>query len=323
MAILKIRNLETSFTGKKNRLDAIRGVSFDVPERQVLGLVGESGSGKSVTMKSVLGLLPANGVVRGGEILFQDRSLLEMGEREKRNLLGSEIAMIFQDPMTSLNPLKTIGFHLEEILLRHQDLDRASARKRAKEVLEMVEIPNAEKRINQYPHEFSGGMLQRVMVGMALANEPKLLIADEPTTALDVTIQSQILALIRKLQDQNHMSVVLITHDLAVVYTICHRVVVMYGGKIMEQGLRDEIFASQDQHPYTRALLGSIPSMAEDEKKKLVPIRGVAPALDKLPEGCPFAPRCDYAMEICRVFPKEQRLSETHSVHCHLFGGDA
>ena len=320
MAILEIRNLQTSFMGKNTRLDAVRGVDFDVPERQVLGLVGESGSGKSVTMKSVLGLLPGNGFIRGGDILFQGRSLLTMKNRDKRKLLGSDITMIFQDPMTSLNPLKTVGFHIREVLRRHQNLYGSKARERSRAVLEMVDIPNAEERLKQYPHEFSGGMLQRVMVGMALANEPKLLIADEPTTALDVTIQSQILALIKRLQHQNRMSVVLITHDLAIVYALCSRVVVMYGGKVMERGLRDEIFHCRDQHPYTRALLASIPRITGDEKTELVHIRGAAPSLSELPGGCPFAPRCSSAEAICHVsFPAETRLSETHSIHCHLF----
>lgn len=323
MAILTIQNLETSFSVKNTRLDAVRGVNFDVPERHVLGLVGESGSGKSVTMKSVLGLLPANGCIRGGDILFQGRSLLRMNNRDKRRLLGNDITMIFQDPMTSLNPLKTVGFHIREVLRRHQNLYGSKARDASRDVLEMVDIPDAEARLKQYPHEFSGGMLQRVMVGMALANDPKLLIADEPTTALDVTIQSQILTLIRRLQNRNHMSVVLITHDLAIVYALCSRVVVMYGGRVMERGLRNEIFHCRDQHPYTRALLSSIPKVTENEKRELVHIRGTAPSLSELPDGCPFAPRCSHVRAICRVsFPRETRLSETHSIHCHLFGED-
>lgn len=322
MTILEIKNLKTSFLSKKNSLDAIRDVTIDVQEKEVLGIVGESGSGKSVTMKSVLGLLPSNGIVTAGEVLFEGRSLLKMTDQEKRLILGNDISMIFQDPMTSLNPLKTIGYHIEEIIIRHQKVDRMTARKLAKSVLDIVEIPNSEKRLNQYPHEFSGGMLQRVMIGMALANKPKLLIADEPTTALDVTIQSQILSLIKKLQHQNNMTVILITHDLSVVYNMCDRVFVMYGGKIMEQGLRDEIFDSPDKHPYTKALMLSIPNITDDKKKKLVPIKGVAPTLDDLPEGCPFAPRCEKAMDVCSVFPGVYSFSETHKIYCHLFGGD-
>ncbi|WP_246157001.1 ABC transporter ATP-binding protein [Oceanispirochaeta crateris] len=308
---------------KKQRLDAIRDVSLRVEEKEVLGIVGESGSGKSVTMKSVMGILPSNGVIRAGEILFEGQSLLKINDQDKRALLGNEISMIFQDPMTSLNPLKTVGYHIEEILLRHRKVDKSTAHKLAKQVLDIVEIPNAEKRLTQYPHEFSGGMRQRVMIGMALANEPKLLIADEPTTALDVTIQSQILALIKKRQHQNNMAVVLITHDLSVVYNMCDRIIVMYGGKIMEEGLREEIFDSPYKHPYTKALMLSIPNITDDEKKRLVPIEGVAPTLEDLPEGCPFAPRCSQAMDICREMPGETLFSDTHKIYCHFAGGES
>ncbi len=321
MKVLEVKNLKTSFAIKKKRFLAIRDVSLHVDEGEVLGIVGESGSGKSVTMKSVVGILPSNGFVESGEILFKEVNLLALKPEEKRALLGNDITMIFQDPMTALNPLKTIGYHIEEVIMRHQKVDRVTARKQAEEILNIVEIPDAKRRLTQYPHEFSGGMRQRVVIGMALVNAPKLLIADEPTTALDVTIQFQILKLIKRLQAENKMAVVLITHDLAVVYNMCHRVLVMYGGKILEEGTREEIFNSP-KHPYTLALMESIPNLESDEKAKLEPIEGIAPTLENMPKGCPFAPRCKHAMAICAdVMPTGQAFSETHSSYCHLNGG--
>ncbi len=317
MSMLKIKNLQVAFKLKHRSFDAIRDVSFSVEEKEILGVVGESGSGKSVTIKSVMGILPANGKVKSGEVIFDNNNLLTMDLKEKRKLLGNDISMIFQDPMTALNPLKTIGFHLTEIVMRHQNVDKAAATTMALKALEMVEIPNPEQRIKQYPHEFSGGMRQRVIIAMALINNPKMLIADEPTTALDVTIQFQILSLIKKLQQQNNMAVVLITHDLAVVYNVCDRIIVMYGGKIMETGLRDEIFNSP-QHPYTKALLNSIPKVIDETKEKLQPIEGIAPSLDNMPEGCPFAPRCQYSNDACKTLPQMTKLSDTHEVFCHL-----
>ncbi len=320
MSILRIKNLQVSFKLKKSSFDAIRHISFSVQESEVLGIVGESGSGKSVTVKSVMGILPPNGNVTGGEIIFEDNNFLTMDPKEKRKLLGTDISMIFQDPMTALNPLKTIGFHLTEVVLRHQNVSKKEAEDMALKVLEKVEIPNPQQRLKQYPHELSGGMRQRVIIAMALINNPKLLIADEPTTALDVTIQFQILALIKRLQEQNNMSVVLITHDLAVVYNICDRIIVMYGGKIMETGLRDEIF-NNPKHPYTQALLNSIPDVNADVTKKLTPIDGIAPSLDNMPSGCPFAPRCKHCFEKCDVMPEVSVISDTHSAYCHLVGG--
>ncbi len=321
MSILRIKNLQVSFKLKKSSFEAIRHISFDIQEREILGIVGESGSGKSVTVKSVMGILPSNGGVTDGEILFEDKNLLTMDIKDKRKLLGNEVSMIFQDPMTALNPLKTIGFHLTEIVLRHQKVSKTEALTMALKALETVEIPNPQQRLKQYPHELSGGMRQRVIIAMALINNPKLLIADEPTTALDVTIQFQILALIKRLQKENNMSVALITHDLAVVYNVCDRIIVMYGGKIMETGLRDEIF-NNPKHPYTQALLNSIPDLNSNTTKKLTPIEGIAPSLDNMPKGCPFAPRCSHCHEKCDIMPEVTTLSSSHSVYCHLVGGD-
>ncbi len=317
--MLKIKNLQVSFKLKNRAFDAIRDVTFEVKKSEILGVVGESGSGKSVTMKSIMGILPSNGKISNGEIYFDDKNLLAMSDKEKRSVLGNDISMIFQDPMTALNPLKTVGFHLIEIIMRHQNVDKKTATDMSIKALEMVEIPNPTQRLKQYPHEFSGGMRQRVIIAMALVNNPKLLIADEPTTALDVTIQFQILSLIKKLQEENNMSVVLITHDLAVVYSVCHRIVVMYGGKIMETGLRDEIF-NDPRHPYTKALLNSIPKVADtEEKEKLQPIEGIAPSLDNMPNGCPFAPRCAFSLPSCtEVLPEISVYSDTHEVYCHL-----
>lgn len=321
MKVLEVNNLETSFSVKKNKFFAIRDVSFHVDESEVLGIVGESGSGKSVTMKSVMGILPPNGNIENGKISFKKVDLMSISGGERRSLLGNEITMIFQDPMTALNPLKTVGYHIEEVIMRHQKVSHAVARQMAEEVLNTVEIQDAKRRLTQYPHEFSGGMRQRVMIGMALVNHPKLLIADEPTTALDVTIQFQVLKLIKKLQEKNKMSVVLITHDLAVVYNMCHRIIVMYGGKIMEEGTRDEIFDSP-RHPYTLALMKSIPNTESDEKLKLEPIEGIAPTLDNMPLGCPFAPRCTSVKDVCsKMMPDKNVFTDTHSVYCHLYGG--
>lgn len=321
MKVLDVNNLKTSFTIKKSKFLAIRDVSLHVDEGEVLGIVGESGSGKSVTMKSVVGILPPNGNIEEGEVLFKGTNLIDLKAEEKRALLGNDITMIFQDPMTALNPLKTVGYHIEEVIMRHQKVSRIEARKQAENILITVEIPDAKRRLTQYPHEFSGGMRQRVMIGMALVNHPKLLIADEPTTALDVTIQFQVLTLIKKLQEKNKMAVVLITHDLAVVYNMCHRIIVMYGGKIMEEGTRDEIF-ERPKHPYTLALMESIPDIDSEEKAKLEPIEGIAPTLDNMPKGCPFAPRCSRVMDICKdKMPEKSNFTQTHSAYCHWSGG--
>ena len=295
--ILKVNDLKTSFKNRTGAFDVVRGVSFSVNKGDILGIVGESGSGKSILMKSVMNILPEKGYISGGEITFNDKKLLNLNEKELREIKGKEMAMIFQDPMTSLNPLKKVGYHLEEILKRHKKLNKKEAREKGIELLRNVGIPMPEKRIDQYPHEFSGGMRQRVLIAMALACSPELLIADEPTTALDVTIQAQILQLLKSLKEKNDMSVILITHDLGVVASLCDRIDVMYGGLIMEEGSAEDIFYNPS-HPYTKALLKSIPKN-QDEKERLKPIKGSSPSLMNPPKGCPFADRCEFAMDKC------------------------
>lgn len=266
--LLRVDNLKTNFYIKDKKVEAVRGVSFHVNKGDILGIVGESGSGKSVLMKSVMNILPENAKIEDGKVYFNNIDISSMNKKEMKNIKGKEIAMIFQDPMTALNPLKKVGDHLIEVLIRHKGINKKSAKIIALDILKQVGIPMPEKRINQYPHEFSGGMRQRVLIAMALACNPRLLIADEPTTALDVTIQAQILQLLKNLKESNDMSVILITHDLGVVASLCNRVVVMYGGLIMEEGLVDEIFY-EAKHPYTKALLNSIPKLEENENQDL------------------------------------------------------
>ena len=286
--------------------------------------MGESGSGKSVSMLSVMGLLPVNAHVNADSIMFDGRELTTMDEREKRKMHGSEIGMVFQDPMTSLNPLHTIGMQLMEPIKLHMGLNKAQARERALEMLKLVNIPSPESRLKQYPHEFSGGMRQRVMIAIALACNPKLIIADEPTTALDVTIQAQILELMQGLKNQLNTSIIMITHDLGVIASMCSRIVVMYGGCVAETGTTREIFYSP-KHPYTWGLLRSIPKAQMDgTHSKLLPIPGTPPDMLRPPKGCPFAPRCPYAMQVCREYmAPETVLSDTHRVSCHLMHKNA
>jgi len=315
-ALLKVKDLKTTFYSKNNKIEAVRGVNIEIKSGEVLGIVGESGSGKSVLMKSVIGILPENAKIDSGEVYFEEKNILNLSSREMRKIKGKEIAMIFQDPMTALNPLKKIGDHIIEVLVRHKGVNKRIARKMALEVLNDVGIPMPEKRIDQYPHEFSGGMRQRVLIAMALACDPKLLIADEPTTALDVTIQAQILELLKSLKDKNNMSIILITHDLGVVASLCDRIAVMYGGLIMEEGTTEEIFYSS-KHPYTKALLNSIPKVQGDEKVRLEPIKGSAPSLLNPPKGCPFAERCAFAKPECiDKMPEYKSFSETHKSMC-------
>jgi len=315
-ALLKVKDLKTTFYTKNNKIEAVRGVNIEIKSGEILGVVGESGSGKSVLMKSVIGILPENAKIDSGEVYFEEKNILNLSSREMRKIKGKEIAMIFQDPMTALNPLKKIGDHIIEVLVRHKGVNKRIARKMAIEVLKDVGIPIPEKRIDQYPHEFSGGMRQRVLIAMALACDPKLLIADEPTTALDVTIQAQILELLKSLKDKNNMSIILITHDLGVVASLCNRIAVMYGGLIMEEGTTDEIFYSS-KHPYTKALLNSIPKVQGDEKVRLEPIKGSAPSLLNPPKGCPFAERCAFAKPECvDKKPEYKSFSETHKSMC-------
>lgn len=315
--ILKVNNLKTSFKSRSGNIEAVRGVSFSVNKGDVLGIVGESGSGKSVLMKSVMNILPEKAIINDGEVIFNGKELLKLDEKALKGIKGKDMAMIFQDPMSSLNPLKTVGYHLVEVLVRHKGMKKKEAKIKAIELLKDVGIPMPEKRIDQYPHEFSGGMRQRVLIAMALACSPKLLIADEPTTALDVTIQAQILQLLKNLKDKNDMSVILITHDLGVVASLCNRIEVMYGGLIMEEGTVEDIFYNPN-HPYTKALLNSIPKN-HDEKTRLEPIKGSAPSLLNPPKGCPFAERCEFAMDKCfKEMPKYSKISDTQKSMCFL-----
>ena len=320
--LLSVRDLKTSFFTHVGEVKAVRGISFDVNEGEVLGIVGESGSGKSVTSLSIMGLLQYPGRVVDGEILLNGEDILTYGKNQMRKVRGKEIAMIFQDPMTSLNPVYTIGNQIMEMILEHEKMSRREARARAIEMLKLVGIPAAEKRIDSYPHEFSGGMRQRVMIALALSCNPKLLIADEPTTALDVTIQAQILNLIKKLNRQFGMTTMLITHDLGVVATVCDKVAVMYGGLIMEYGTVDEIFY-HPRHPYTMGLLGSIPHVDGGEKRRLIPIDGTPPDLINPPKGCPFSTRCKYCMNVCTQEQPPYFAEDKHRTMCWMLDADA
>lgn len=315
-AVLSARNVHTTFHTHGRSVQAVRGVSFHVEHKEILAVVGESGSGKSVLMKSIMGLMPDNAEVVADEIKFQEQELSTKTPEQLRKIRGKEIAMVFQDPMTALNPLRTIGYHLVEVLKRHRKMNGKEAQKEAIEVLKQVGISSPEKRLMQYPHEFSGGMRQRALIAMALCCKPKLLIADEPTTALDVTIQAQILELLKKIQEENGMSVVLITHDLGVVASLSHRICVMYGGLIMEEGLTDEIFYAP-KHPYTKALLRAIPRPQSGSRERLESIPGMAPSLASPPPGCPFAERCKYACETCNEgIPQYRVYSDTQRAMC-------
>ena len=318
--LLEVKNLNTTFQIQKNIVKAVRGVDIHVKKGEILAVVGESGSGKSVLMKSIMGILPENAQVTADQIQFEEKDLKTFSKEQQRKIRGKEIAMIFQDPMTALNPLKTIGQHLCEVLKRHQGLKKADALKEAVNALSKVGIPSPESRLKQYPHEFSGGMRQRVLIAMALCCHPKLLIADEPTTALDVTIQAQILELLQELQEKEHMSIVLITHDLGVVASLSNRIAVMYGGRVMEEGVTDEIFY-HPQHPYTRALLHAIPKPVTGVKERLEPIPGMAPSLLNPLPGCPFADRCNYTTDACREkMPEYHTYSDTQRAMCVFTG---
>ena len=320
--LLSVRDLKTSFFTHVGEVKAVRGISFDVNEGEVLGIVGESGSGKSVTSLSIMGLLQYPGRVVDGEILLNGEDILTYSKDQMRKVRGKEIAMIFQDPMTSLNPVYTIGNQVMEMILEHEKMTKRESRARAIEMLKLVGIPAAEKRIDSYPHEFSGGMRQRVMIALALSCNPKLLIADEPTTALDVTIQAQILSLIKSLNKQFGMTTMLITHDLGVVATVCDKVAVMYGGLIMEYGTADEIFY-HPRHPYTMGLLGSIPHVDGGEKRRLIPIDGTPPDLINPPKGCPFSTRCKYCMNVCTQEQPPYFAEDKHRTMCWMLDADA
>ncbi len=297
--ILEIKNLRTEFETQDGIVHAVNGISYNVHEGEAVGVVGESGCGKSVSMLSVMRLLPENFAhIKADAINFYGRNLLELSKDEMHNIRGSQIAMIFQDPMTSLNPVLTIGFQLKEPLKLHLGLSEEEATERAAELLKLVGIPEAENRLNDYPHQFSGGMRQRAMIAMALACNPKLLIADEPTTALDVTIQAQIVELVKRLREQFGMALIWITHDLGVVAGLAERILVMYAGYIVEDASVDELYANP-LHPYTAALLRSLPKMDRDRAEKLETIEGLPPDLIALPKGCPFAARCKFAQDKC------------------------
>jgi oligopeptide/dipeptide ABC transporter ATP-binding protein len=295
---------------------AVNGISFDIAPGETLGIVGESGSGKSVTSLAVLGILARNGRVMSGRALFEGRDLLTLSDKQLRGIRGKEISMIFQDPMTSLNPVLTVGRQIREVLEEHFDMKKDAATKRAGELLERVGIPSPEIRLKDYPHQFSGGMRQRAMIAMALATEPKLLIADEPTTALDVTIQAQILELLKDLVKERNTALILITHDLGVVAGMCERVMVMYGGLTMEAGSADQLF-ERPRHPYTYGLLQSVPRLDAARHSKLKPIEGQPRDMRTPPRACPFQPRCAFAIERCRVeLPPLRELEPGHSVAC-------
>ncbi|MBU8912792.1 MAG: ABC transporter ATP-binding protein [Spirochaetales bacterium] len=316
--LLEVKNLKTSFFTHLGEIQAVRGASFTLNQGEVLGIVGESGSGKSVTALSVMGLIEEPGKIKEGEILFEGQDLTRYSNSQMSELRGNEISMIFQDPMTSLNPVYTIQNQMVEVLRRHQKIGKAEARKRAIEMLRLVGIPEPEKRIKNYPHEFSGGMRQRVMIANALSCGPKLLIADEPTTALDVTIQAQILDLMNELKERINAAIILITHDLGVIAEVCDHIVVMYGGSIMETGTEKDIFYNP-QHPYTNGLHKSIPKMTTEQKSRLIPIRGTPPDLLHPPAGCPFSARCPHTMAVClEDAPPTYGISDTQTSACWL-----
>lgn len=317
--LLEVKNLEISFQTFFGEVEAVRNVSFDLYTGETLAIVGESGCGKSVTASSIIRLLPQPpAFYKGGSILFDGEEIITKTEREMQAIRGNQISMVFQDPMTSLNPTKKIGFQISEGLMKHQKLSRSDAEKRVVEMLDMVSVPEPEKRIHQYPHEFSGGMRQRVMIAIAMVAAPKLLIADEPTTALDVTVQAQIMDLMKKLKDKLSMGIILITHDLGVVADMADKILVMYAGQIVEQGKNEEIFANP-RHPYTRALLASVPRPDMSKSERIHSIEGSPPDLYIPPKGCSFYDRCQSAMHICKEHcPEFSRHTDTHISRCWL-----
>ena len=318
---LLVKKLKVSFATSKKELIAVRGISYQLNQGEILALVGESGCGKTVSALSILRLIQEPpGKIVSGEILFAGKDLLKLKKKELQDRRGKDIAMIFQDPMTSLNPVLTIGEQIIETLLRHTSLSRKKAREKSFRLLEQVEIPSPKQKLDQYPHQLSGGMRQRVMIAMALSCSPRILIADEPTTALDVLIQAQILSLLKKIKNDTQMSILLITHDFGVVAEVAERVMVMYAGEIVESGSVNDLFRSP-LHPYTIGLMESIPTLESTQQKlsKLKEISGTVPSLSQVPFGCPFHPRCSAAETRCKTDkPKLKKISQTHSVSCWL-----
>ncbi|NLD52771.1 MAG: ABC transporter ATP-binding protein [Clostridiales bacterium] len=313
--ILQVKNLCTSFYTESGEVHAVNGVSFSLDKGKVLGIVGESGSGKSVTAYPIMRILTDTGKVTSGEVLFEGKNLLDFSKAEMRQLRGSKISIIFQDPMTSLNPVYTVGNQIREAIMLHTSRNKQQADQRALELLELVGVNDPAKRLKQYPHQLSGGMRQRVMIAMALACEPDILIADEPTTALDVTIQAQILELMQELQRKLQMAIIMITHDLGVIAEMCDEIIVMYAGSVCERGTADEIFYNP-RHGYTQGLLRSIPKIS-NVHERLIPIAGSPVDLLNLPSGCAFASRCDLAMKVCLTQkPEELWINENHLCSC-------
>jgi oligopeptide transport system ATP-binding protein len=321
--IVELKNLQTSFYTHLGEVQAVRGVSYDIEEGSILGVVGESGSGKSVTSLSIMKLIDEPGKIKGGQIIFDGKDITGLTEKEMYDIRGNEMAMIFQDPMTSLNPVFTIENQMIEVIRKHKPVSKKEARKIALKYLTLVGIPEPETRISQYPHQYSGGMRQRALIAMALSCEPKLLIADEPTTALDVTIQAQILELLKKIRKETNTSIIFITHDLGVIAELCDNVVVMYGGMVMEKGSVNEIFYTP-QHPYTQGLHKSVPNDVAGSRERLIPIEGSPPDLLNPPKGCPFSPRCPYAMKACleQAAPLF-KVSDSQVSSCWLLHKDA
>ena len=317
--IIDVKNLKVSFNTYAGEVQAVRGVSFAVSRGKIVAIVGESGCGKSVTAQSVIKLIPEPvGVYKEGSISFDGRDILSLSDKQMQKIRGRDIGMILQDPITSLNPTMTVGKQIAESIRKHSSLNRQEVERRVTEMIDRVGIPNPERRMRQYPHEFSGGMRQRIVIAIALACNPRLLIADEPTTALDVTIQAQILELMKKLKQETGTSIILITHDLGVVAEMADEVLVMYAGKIIERGDVEEIFYSP-RHPYTWGLLGSVPRLDIESKDRLLSIKGTPPDLLAPPEGCAFAARCQYAMRICRqAYPDEKCVGGSHRLSCWL-----
>ena len=323
-AILQVENLTTSFLTSNGEVQAVRGVSFSVGKGEILGIVGESGSGKSVTSMSILRLLADTARIKDGSILFEGEDLTKVSKKKLREIRGNKISMIFQDPMSSLNPLIPVGKQVSEMIkIHHPKMGKEERKDQVMELFAKVRIPEPEKRYHSFPHEFSGGMRQRVMIAMALANKPELLIADEPTTALDVTIQDQILRQLRELDKEYGASIIFITHDLGVVAELCDRVLVMYGGLIMEEARIEDIF-ERPGHPYTMGLLHSLPDVEQEKSERLEPIPGSPPDMTNPPAGCPFAPRCSYARKVCAgSLPDFVEVGEGHRTRCFLQNEDA